>query len=119
MRADGARKKKLIVAFHWLRDERQRGEQAGWKCGQCRRQGLEVRRRCGFLTEEMRGPRRVVWARGTASSEECPTSAVEPASVEFVERFFVWKMGGAREISAREADAFVIIERELRAEANG
>jgi len=119
MRVDGARKKKLTVAFHWLREERQRGSQAGWKCEQCRRQGLEARRRCGFLPEEQRGPRRVVWARGTVATEECPTSAVTPASVEFVERFFARKIGAAEEITAREADAFVILERELRAEANG
>jgi hypothetical protein len=103
-----------MVAFHFLR-----GNQAGWKCEQCRRQGLESRRRCGFLTERKRGPRRVVWARGGASTEECPKSAVTPASVEMVEQFFATRMGGTREMTAREADAFVILERELRTETNG
>jgi hypothetical protein len=111
MRIDGARKKKLIVAFHFLRTE-----QAGWKCEQCRRQGLDARRRCGFLAEELRGPRRVVWVRGSASSEECPKSAVTAASVELVERYFAGKIERAQEMTAREADAFVILERELRAE---
>jgi hypothetical protein len=111
VRVDGDREKKLVLAFHFLR-----GEQAGWRCEQCRRQGLEARRRCGFLEEQKKGPRRVVWARGRASSEECPTSAVTPASVELVERFFERKLGGGVEMTAREADALVILDREMRAE---
>ena len=61
MRVERERKKKLIVAFHFLRAD---GAIAGWKCEQCRRQGLEARRRCGFLPEAQRGAARVVWARG-------------------------------------------------------
>jgi hypothetical protein len=44
---------------------------------------------------------------------------VTPASVELVERFFARRIGGADEMTAREADAFVILEKEMRAETNG
>src|SRR6185312_6070681 len=58
MRFERGGKKKLTVAFHFLS-----GNQAGWKCESCRRQGLEGTRRCGWIPEEQRGPRKVVWAR--------------------------------------------------------
>jgi hypothetical protein len=58
----------------------------------------------------------VVWARGGAAAEECPTSLVTPASIEFLESFFAWKTVGGREMTAREAEAFVILEREWRME---
>jgi hypothetical protein len=119
VRIERERKKKLIVAFHFLRAERR--SQAGWRCEQCRRQGLEARRRCGFISEEQRGAPRVVWARGGAAAEECPTSLVTPASIEFLERFLAWKTVGkgestAHELTAREAEAFVVLEHELRME---
>ena len=43
-RAERRRKKKLLVAFHF-----QFSNQAGWECDACRRSGLEIRRRCGWL----------------------------------------------------------------------
>jgi hypothetical protein len=55
--------------------------------------------------------------------DECPKSLVTPASVELVEKYFVWKASGAMgwaELTAREADAFQMLDEELRAEvANG
>ncbi len=114
MRIERERTKKLIVAFHFLRSD-----QAGWNCEQCRRQGLERRRRCGFLREEQRGPRRPVWARDRKSTEECPKSLITAASVELLERFSVWKFSNGRgvdELTAREADAFVLLDGEYRAE---
>lgn len=117
MRIERERKKKLIVAFHFLRAESFGSpSQAGWRCEQCRRQGLEARRRCGFLPEGERGAPRVVWARNGAAAEECPTSLVTPASIEFVERFFAWKTVGLTELTAREAEAFAVLEREWRME---
>ena len=120
MRIGRGRKKKLIVAFHFLRAEGANPNQAGWRCGQCRRQKLEARRRCGFLAETERGAPRVVWARGGASAEECPTSLVTPASIEFLESFLAWKTVGKGELtaqlSAREAEAFAVLEREWRME---
>jgi len=59
----------------------------------------------------------VVWARGRASAEECPKSLVTPQSVEWLEKFFAWKFaGGGRleELTARDADAFVTLEKEWR-----
>jgi hypothetical protein len=121
MRVERERKKKLIVAFHFLSAGRVGMNQALWKCEPCRRQGLEARRRCGFLPEERRGVKKVVWARGGTVAEECPTSLVTPASIEFLESFFAWKTVGRGEITthgltAREAEAFLILEREWRME---
>jgi hypothetical protein len=59
----------------------------------------------------------VVWARGRAGIEECPKSYVTPQSLEWIERFFTWKFGGAGaidEMPARDADAFLILESEWR-----
>lgn len=103
--------KKLIVAFHFLR-----GDVSRWECDACRKQGLEARRRCGFLAEERRGAKRIVWAHGPASTDECPKSLMTAESIELLERFFAWKTWGAEDLTAREADAFLSLERELRAE---
>jgi hypothetical protein len=111
------RKKKLIVAFHF-----HSASQAGWKCEQCRRQGLEEKRRCGWLPEERRGPSRVVWVRARVSAEECPTSLVTPQSLEWLEKFHVWKFAGGRELDrlpAKDVDAFVTLEKEWREMSNG
>ncbi len=116
MRVDGRRTKKLIVAFHF-----QQSNQAAWRCDECRRRGLEERRRCGFLPESRRGERRIVWARGRASTDECPKSAVSAQSLEWIERFLTWKFSakfaGGGELwdwTARDADAVLILEREWR-----
>ncbi len=120
MRAQPGRTKKLIVAFHFLRSE-----QAGWTCEQCRRQGLEKKRRCGFIPVESieTGVARPVWVRGKVATTECPKSFVTPESIEIVERFFARRQFGgptAGELSAREADAFLALEQELQTErANG
>jgi len=84
---------------------------------------LEERRRCGFIAEERRGAKRLVWARGRVATEECPQSLVTPESIEFLELFFVWKRVGCAEwpdLKARELHAFLTIEEEWRDEvANG
>lgn len=54
--------------------------------------------------------------------EECPTSAIRPESVEWVERFFVWKLAGGGDLMplrAREADAYVTLEKEWREAQDG
>jgi len=117
VRVERDRKKKLIVAFHFLS-----GNQAGWKCEPCRRQGLEGTRRCGFIAEEQRGARRVVWARGRAATEECPRSWVTPESVVWVEWYFAWKSfggGGLAALGAKEADVMLTLEKEWREARNG
>jgi hypothetical protein len=117
MRVDRGRTKKLIVAFHFHAAESERAVLTGWNCEQCRRQGLEAKRRCGFLPEERRGPRRAVWARGSVATEECPKSLVTAESLEMLEKYFVWKFsggGGLLEMRARETDAFLALDGELR-----
>jgi hypothetical protein len=116
VRINGRRTKKLVVAFHF-----QSGNGAAWRCDECRRQGLEWRRRCGWLREEERGPKRIVWVRGRVAAEECPKSLVTAQSLEWVERFLTHKFtanfaGGSafEDMRARDADAFLILEREWR-----
>ncbi len=63
----------------------------------------------------------MVWLSGNAAAEECPTSLVTAASVELVEKFLAWKFAGPayfgqREMTAREAEAFTILEQEWRAD---
>lgn len=113
MRAERRSTKKLIVAFHFLR-----GDGARWACDACRKQGLEARRRCGFLPEDRRSAKRVVWARGTASTEECPKSLITAESVALLERFVAAKIWEWKDPTACEADAFVVLEHELRAEGS-
>ena len=116
MRPGPRRTKKLIVAFHFCRSESSSAG-ARWKCDACRTQGLERRRRCGFLPEAERGEARLVWVHGTVGVQECPVSYVRPESLELVERFAVWKAsgsGGWAEMNARVADAFQMLEEEVR-----
>ncbi len=60
-----------------------------------------------------------MWARGRAAAEECPKSLVTPQSVEWLEKFLAWKFsggGGLSDLAARDADAFLILEKEWRAD---
>jgi hypothetical protein len=110
-----------MVAFHFQGSHHFVGavetNGAAWRCDECRRQKLEARRRCGWLPQAQRGPLRIVWARGRTATEECPKSLVTPQSLEWIERFFTWKFEGGRALDgmpARDADAFLILEREWR-----
>lgn len=114
MRAGRERKKKLIVAFHF-----QFSNRAGWDCESCRRNGLEAKRRCGFLAEVKRGGPRIVWGRKQASCEECPKSFVSGESLALVEEHFVRKRLGMEcslETEARKVDAFLILRDEMERE---
>src|SRR5688500_15562690 len=117
MWAVGARKKKLILAFHFLRTN-----QAAWKCGTCRVSGLERARNCGWL-RRAEGPDRIVWSSGAVSTRECPKSAITTSSAAWVEDFLVWDaVGGVVDDSwlARRVDAFLVLKSEsLKGEANG
>jgi hypothetical protein len=122
VRVERGRAKKLIVAFHFYRAEGGRAGLAGWDCEQCRRQGLETKRRCGFLPAEKRAPRKLVWVRGKTGAEECPKSLVTPASLELLEKFFLWRAsgsGGLDSMTAREAEAMLILQGELRSQEPG
>lgn len=63
----------------------------------------------------------MVWIRGQTATEECPKSLMTPQSLEWLEKFFVWKFSGGRnllQMPARDADALLILEQEWRKGAN-
>jgi hypothetical protein len=113
VRAQPGRTKKLIVAFHFHPTN-----QAGWKCDDCRRDGLEKKRRCGFLPEGEVGPERVVWARGRVSTTACPKSYITSDSLNWLENYFAWKLFRIHEEPppARTVDAYCVLEDEVRKE---
>ena len=114
MRSERNRNKKLIVAFHF-----QFANRAGWNCDACRKNGLEKKRRCGFLPEQERGEPRLVWVRKNAQAEECPKSLVTGESLGLVEEFFVRRhlgLADTLEMAARKVDALVILRREMEFE---
>jgi hypothetical protein len=114
VRDERSRTKKLIAAFHF-----QFANEAGWKCGECRRQGLEQVRRCGWIELKQDQPRRPVWARRHSAIEECPRSHITAQSVAWLEAFYAWRLtgrSGLDDVPARLADAFLILEVELMEE---
>jgi hypothetical protein len=113
-RAKRGRKKKLIVAFHF-----ELSNQAGWRCDICRKSGLEIKRRCGWIPVEARGAARLVWARRGVALDECPKPYITAESQSFLEDFFVrrrLRAPDSEELSARQVEAFLILEKELAAE---
>ena len=117
MRSDYRRTKKLIVAFHF-----QFANQAAWKCDTCRANGLERRRRCGWLPAELApATDPVVWARGRISAPECPRSYVTAESIGLLEEYYVWKLLGRSDcydLPARLVEAIFVLENEVREERN-
>jgi hypothetical protein len=78
-----------------------------------------MQRRCGWLThgEEVKGP--PVWARNDVVLFTCPKSYVTSESETLVEEFFVRRRMGAiefSELSARQVEAFAILEKALTTE---
>jgi hypothetical protein len=62
-----------------------------------------------------------VWARKGISLGTCPKSFISAESLALLEHFSVRRRlggGNVTELSAREADAFLILERALEAEGN-
>jgi hypothetical protein len=114
VRADGSRNKKLIVAFHF-----QFANRAGWNCYECRKHGLETKRRCGFIAEEKRGNPVVVWGRKRARTEECPKSFISGQSLAWIEEFVARRrlsVPDSLDVDARTVDAFLILQREMEIE---
>jgi hypothetical protein len=108
------RKKKLIVAFHF-----QFSNRAGWDCGNCRKHGLEAKRRCGFLPIAERAQPAVVWGRGDVQAQECPTSLITAESLGWIEEFLVRRrlgIGESLETEARKVDAFLILRDRMERE---
>jgi hypothetical protein len=61
----------------------------------------------------------VVWARGQSAVTKCPKSYITAESEALVEEFLVRrKLGGLRfeELSARQVEAFLILDKELNDE---
>jgi hypothetical protein len=101
-----------VVAFHFARSN-----QAGWECDACRKAGLEIKRGCGWL--DAAGDGRVVWARSGVALSRCPKSTITGESEAMVEDFLVRRrLGGfaVAELSARQAEAFVVLEAALTEE---
>jgi hypothetical protein len=49
----------------------------------------------------------------------CPKSSITPESLSWLEEFYAWKLAGGmdyRTMSARQVDAFSVLEGELEAE---
>ncbi len=88
----------------------------------CRQNGLEVKRRCGFLPDEQRGKPQIVWGRKQTQTDECPKSLVTGESLAMVEEFFVRRRLGAGDsigiaaVAARKVDAFLILRDEMERE---
>jgi hypothetical protein len=114
VRVDGSRNKKLIVAFHF-----QFANRAGWNCDECRKHGLEKKRRCGFIAEENRGNPFVVWGRKRARTEECPKSFITGQSLAWIEEFVARRrlsVPDSLDADARKVDAILILQREMEIE---
>jgi len=95
------------------------GNQAAWKCDDCRKSGLERKRRCGWLPAA-EGPETVVWGRKNVALTTCPRSTIREESLAWLEEFQVWKLFGgdvALNWPARTAEAFTILEGEWRKES--
>jgi hypothetical protein len=111
VRVIGSRKKKLIVALHF-----QFSNQAGWECAGCRKAGLEIKRRCGWIPHALESPARVVWAGGHTAVTICPKSYISAQSMAWLEEYLVRRkleQKGIEGLGAREVEAFVILEHEL------
>jgi hypothetical protein len=85
----------------------------------CRKSGLEVKRRCGWVDLATGLEPRLVWSRKNVALATCPRSYITTESGLMVEEFFVRRrLGGIRfaELSARQVEAFLILEQALEAE---
>jgi hypothetical protein len=85
----------------------------------CRKCGLEGARRCGWLgyADEPKGA--PVWVRRSLTLHTCPKSFVTSESQALVEEFLVRRRFGAidiRDLTAKQAEAFALLEKTLTAE---
>lgn len=80
-----------------------------------------MKRRCGWIPAALETPEKVVWARRRVSTGKCPTSLITAQSLTWIEQFYVWRRlgpGYPGELSAREIEAFLILEQESLEEAS-
>ena len=118
MRAERGRTKKLIVAFHF-----QFSNPAGWKCDDCRRNGLETKRQCGRTggPGPGTGPR-AVWARGRAVAASCPKTLIDGETAAWLHAYSVWKRFGFPDmlrLPARDVEAMTVLEQEFQEMSRG
>ncbi len=62
-----------------------------------------------------------MWARKHVGTDRCPKSEITAQSIEWLEKFVVWRQFGAsypEPLSARDVEAFLLLERELKLEGN-
>jgi hypothetical protein len=116
VRPEPGRNKKLIVAFHF-----QFANQAAWRCDECRKAGLENRRRCAWACAAESGDGRIVWGRRQVAATRCPKSIITACSMYLLDEFNVWKRSPGvplHVMPARVVDAILILDNEFRAEVN-
>ena len=90
---------------------------AAWKCDVCRDQRLDKVRRCAFLPVESLGPVRTVWAKGRASTTQCPKSVISATSLTLLEAFSAWRVLGTTQVwrlPAKVVDALFVLQIEWR-----
>jgi hypothetical protein len=78
-----------------------------------------MKRRCGWVPTALKNPPHVVWTRGGIFTETCPVSFITAQSIGWVEEFFVWKrlrLALPYDLSARQAEAILILEEQLALE---
>ncbi|HYM06116.1 MAG TPA: hypothetical protein VEU11_06110 [Terriglobales bacterium] len=78
-----------------------------------------MKRRCGWVPTALESRPRVVWTHKGISTETCPVSFITAQSIGWVEEFFVWKrlrLALPYDLSARQAEAFLILEEQLSLE---
>lgn len=109
MPIERGRTKKLILALHYYK-----GGTAGWRCEDCRRQGLEERRRCGWR-ESGEGNAQAIWVGRGSSASRCPKTVITADSVAWLEMWTGWRLAGrAPEAcwSAKDLEAMGTLENE-------
>lgn len=78
-----------------------------------------MKRRCGWLKRDDGADGPLIWVRRDVSLQTCPKSYVTAESQTLVEEFFVRRRLGGMEfaqLTAKQVEAFVILERALAAE---
>jgi len=109
---DSRRRKKLILAFHFLSSS-----DGVWNCEDCRARGWERARRCGFLQIEANDDGRPVWSRNGVEARSCPKTEISATSTALVDEFRLWSACGRKvdeSIPTLQWQAFGILLREER-----
>jgi hypothetical protein len=64
---------------------------------------------------------RIVWTRRRVSADRCPKSEITAQSLEWLEKYFVWKRLGAsypEPMTARDVEAILLLQQEMEQESN-